>query len=122
MKLQPIPIYFYILILLSCSLFSCDSLIETDVLPKLLRKLKFRVTKISAQYPSRLKNYDILFLQALIKIPSEPEIRKIQDFVKSGGTLIVGLFSFIDIHFIKLTVSKGFDAYSFILSAIRVMP
>ncbi len=34
----------------------------------------------------------------------------------------VGLFSFIDIHFIKLTVSKGFDAYSFILSAIRVMP
>ncbi len=35
---------------------------------------------------------------------------------------MVGLFSFIDIHFIKLTVSKGFDAYSFILSAIRVMP
>ncbi len=35
---------------------------------------------------------------------------------------ILGLFSFIDIHFIKLTVSKGFDAYSFILSAIRVMP
>ncbi len=35
---------------------------------------------------------------------------------------VVGLFSFIDIHFIKLTVSKGFDAYSFILSAIRVMP
>ncbi len=37
-------------------------------------------------------------------------------------TVEVGLFSFIDIHFIKLTVSKGFDAYSFILSAIRVMP
>ncbi len=36
--------------------------------------------------------------------------------------LPIGLFSFIDIHFIKLTVSKGFDAYSFILSAIRVMP
>ena len=35
---------------------------------------------------------------------------------------LIGLFSFIDIHFIKLTVSKGFDAYSFILSAIRVMP
>ncbi len=35
---------------------------------------------------------------------------------------LLGLFSFIDIHFIKLTVSKGFDAYSFILSAIRVMP
>ncbi len=40
----------------------------------------------------------------------------------AGGNGIVGLFSFIDIHFIKLTVSKGFDAYSFILSAIRVMP
>ncbi len=39
-----------------------------------------------------------------------------------SGTKVVGLFSFIDIHFIKLTVSKGFDAYSFILSAIRVMP
>ncbi len=38
------------------------------------------------------------------------------------GKTKVGLFSFIDIHFIKLTVSKGFDAYSFILSAIRVMP
>ncbi len=38
------------------------------------------------------------------------------------ATNLLGLFSFIDIHFIKLTVSKGFDAYSFILSAIRVMP
>lgn len=78
-----------ILILLSCSLLSCDSLIERSVLPKILRKLNFRVTEIKAQYPSRLKRYDVLFLQELIKLPTEEEIQKIKDFVYDGGTLIV---------------------------------
>ncbi len=49
----------------------------------------------------------------------------LDDYLNEMSCIIkecLGLFSFIDIHFIKLTVSKGFDAYSFILSAIRVMP
>ena len=89
MKIHRVPIYLFLLFILSCSHLSCDSLVPTSVLPKLLRKLKFRVTEITAQYPSRLKNYDILFLQDLLKIPSESEIQNMQDFVKGGGTLIV---------------------------------
>ena len=89
MQIHRVPIYLFLLIILSCSHFSCDSLVQTSVLPKLLRKLKFRVTEITVQYPSRLKNYDVLFLQELLKIPTESEIQKIQDFVKGGGTLIV---------------------------------
>ena len=89
MKIHRVPIYLFFLIILSCSHFSCDSLIQTSVLSKILRKSKFRVTEITAQYPSRLKNYDVLFLQELVKIPTEKEIQNIQDFVKNGGTLIV---------------------------------
>ena len=89
MKKHRIPIHFYLLILLSCSLLSCDTFIESSVLSNILRKLKFRVTEISAQYPSRLSSYDVLFLQNLLKIPTESEIQNIQDFVKNGGTLIV---------------------------------
>lgn len=89
MKIHRIPIHFYLLIILSCSLLSCDTFIESSVLSNILRELKFSVTKISAQYPSQLNNYDVLFLQNLHRIPTESEIQNIQDFVKEGGTLIV---------------------------------
>lgn len=89
MKIHRVHIYLLILIVLSCSHFSCDALIESSVLSNILRKLKFRVTEITVQYPSRLKNYDVLFLQELLRIPTESEIQNIQDFVKDGGTLIV---------------------------------
>lgn len=83
------PFYIFILLVLICSQFSCDTLEEGSVLYRILRKLKFRVTNISAEYPSRLNRYHALFLQDLNKMPTETEMKKIQDFVKSGGTLIV---------------------------------
>lgn len=83
------PIYIFILIVLICSQFSCDTLEEGSILYRILRKLKFRVTNISANYPSRLNRYHALFLQDLNKIPTETEMKKIQEFVKNGGTLIV---------------------------------
>ena len=89
MKVNRTQIYLLILIILSCSLFSCDALIKSSVLSSILRKLKFRVTEISAQYPSRLKNYDVLFLQELLRIPTESELQNIQEFVRDGGTLII---------------------------------
>ena len=82
-------IFILILITLTCSQFSCDSLEQGSVLYLILRELKFRVIEISTEYPSRLKRYDVLFLQDLNKAPLETEIKKIQDFVKAGGTLIV---------------------------------
>lgn len=92
MRILQRSIFILILIALICSQFSCgvlDVLEQGSVLYRILRKLKFRVTKIAAEYPSRLKSYDVLFLQDLNKAPLETEIKKIQDFVKDGGTLIV---------------------------------
>ena len=89
MRFLHLPIYILILIALICSQFSCDSLEEGSVLYLILRKLKFRVTEISVEYPSRLNSYNALFLQDLSKMPTETEIQKIQDFVRNGGTLIV---------------------------------
>ena len=82
-------IFILILITLTCSQISCDSLEQGSVLYLILGKLKFRVTAISTEFPSRLKSYDALFLQDLNKAPLETEIEKIQDFVRDGGTLIV---------------------------------
>ncbi len=89
MRILQRPIFILILITLTCSQFSCDSLEQGSVLYLILRKLKFRVTAISTEYPSRLKSYDALFLQDLNDAPLETEIEKIQDFVRDGGTLIV---------------------------------
>lgn len=83
------PVFIFIFLILICSQLSCDTLEEGSVLYRILRKLKFRVTNISANYPSRLNRYHALFLQDLNKMPTETEMKKIQDFVKSGGTLIV---------------------------------
>lgn len=78
-----------ILIALICFLVSCDSLMDGTVLYRTLHKLKFRVTEISEIYPARLERYDTLFLQNLNKAPTEAEVKDIQDFVSTGGTLIV---------------------------------
>ncbi len=73
----------------TCFLVSCDATRYGPVLDQILRKLKFRVAEISAGYPARLDRYDVLFLHALRKAPTETEIRDIKDFVNTGGTLIV---------------------------------
>lgn len=89
MRFHRLKIYICILLIFSCLQFSCDTLFEECVLYNILRKFRFRVTKISAQSPSKLKNYDVLFLQKLHRIPTDEEIEKIKEFVYTGGTLIV---------------------------------
>ncbi len=79
----------FILIVLICFQISCDALETGTVLHRTLRKLKFRVSEISEIYPARLERYDALFLQDLNKALTETEIKDIQDFVNTGGTLIV---------------------------------
>ncbi len=78
-----------VLIVLACFLVSCDGPRYGPVLEQVLLKLKFRVAEISADYPARLDRYDVLFLHALSKAPTETEVRDIQNFVNTGGTLIV---------------------------------
>ena len=78
-----------VLIVFACFLVSCDAPRYVPVLDPILRKLKFRVAVITAGYPARLDRYDVLFLHALDKAPTETEIRGIQNFVNTGGTLIV---------------------------------
>ena len=78
-----------IILLFTSFLYSCDYLETGNTFTRILRKLKFRVTEISNKYPSRLKKYDVLFLQDLKTAPIENEIIKIQDFVKKGGILVV---------------------------------
>ena len=73
----------------TCFLVSCDAPRYGPVLDQILRKLKFRVAEISAAYPARLDRYDVLFLHELDKAPTETEVRDIQNFVNTGGTLIV---------------------------------
>ena len=90
-----------ILVTLVCSILSCDSFEYGSLLFRVLRKMEFRVTEISAVYPAHLNRYDVLVLIDLKKSPTETEIQEIQSFVNTGGTLIVagdnqvldGLFS-----------------------------
>ena len=89
MQIARTSIFTLIFIVFTCFLFSCDGPGYGTVLYQILRKLKFRVTEISAVYPARLDRYDALFLQALNKAPTETEIQDIQNFVNTGGTLIV---------------------------------
>ena len=69
--------------------FSCDSLVNESVLYRVMRKLKFRVTKIEAAQPARLERLDVLFLWQLHRELDEKEIEEIHGFVEDGGTLIV---------------------------------
>ncbi|MCY4566756.1 MAG: hypothetical protein OXD49_00480 [Candidatus Poribacteria bacterium] len=101
------PISSFILIVLICFQISCDALETGTVLHRTLRKLKFRVSEISEIYPARLERYDALFLQDLNKALTETEIKDIQDFVNTGGTLIVvgddpGLDGLFNVYGLKL--------------------
>ena len=106
-----------ILIVLICFQVSCDSLVDSTVLYRTLRKLQFRVTEISEIYPARLERYDALFLQDLNKAPTEAEIKEIQDFVNTGSTLIVagddlvldGLFSVYGLKLRELPERQEFS-------------
>ncbi len=108
LQIHRLSFSFYIFLILLCALYSCDSYVEGSVLYNIMRKLKFRVTLISEQIPSRLKNYDVLFLQELTKLPTENEIKDIQNFVKKGGSLIVSggyhkmMEIFADVYGLKL--------------------
>ena len=111
MRIIRTSIFSFILIAFACFLSSCDSPGYGTVLYQILNKLKFRVTEISAVYPARLDRYDALFLQTLDKAPTETEVRDIQDFVSTGGTLIVagnnkaldGLYSAYGLELQELT-------------------
>ena len=88
-RIPRISVFTSVLVALTCFLVSCDVPQYGPVLDPVLRKLKFRVAEITAEYPARLDRYDVLFLHALSKSPTETEIRDIQNFVNTGGTLIV---------------------------------
>ena len=111
MQVVRTSIFSLILIAFVSFLSSCDLPGYGTELYQILRKLKFRVAEISATYPARLDRYDVLFLQALDKAPTEKEVRDIQDFVSTGGTLIVaannnaldGLFSAYGLELQELT-------------------
>ena len=100
-----------ILVAFACFLNACDSAGYGTELYQILNKLKFRVDEISAAYPARLDRYEVLFLQAVDKAPTEKEVRDIQGFVNTGGTLIVagnnkaldGLFSAYGLELQALT-------------------
>ncbi|MCY3722624.1 MAG: hypothetical protein OXG97_10420 [Candidatus Poribacteria bacterium] len=106
-----------ILIALICFQVSCDSFVDSTVLHRTLRKLKFRVAEISELYPARLERSDALFLHDLNKAPTEPEVKEIQDFVSAGGTLIVagddpsldGLFSVYGLKLRELPENQEFS-------------
>ena len=111
MRIVRTSILSVILLAFACFLNSCDSPGYGPVLYQILQKLKFRVAEISAAYPARLDRYDVLFLHAIDKAPTEKEVRDIQDFVNTGGTLIVaannkvldGLFSAYGLELQELT-------------------
>ena len=90
MRIVRISIFSFILILFTGSQLLADSLLpDRIILDRTLRKLKFRVSEISATYPARLDRYDALFLHDINKPPTETEVQDIQNFVNGGGALIV---------------------------------
>ena len=68
---------------------SCNLLYQGSTLYRVLRALKFRVTSIESEQPTRLDRVDVLFLWRLHETLDEEEIEKIRHFVESGGSLIV---------------------------------
>ena len=90
MRIVRISILSFILILSTSSQLLADSFLpDRVILSRTLRKLKLRVSEISAVYPARLDRYDALFLQDIDKAPTETEVQAIKKFVNEGGTLIV---------------------------------
>ena len=78
-----------VLITLSLLESSCDLPDQESVLYRVMRGLKFRVTKIEAAQPARLDRLDALFLWRLRGELDEEEIDEIHRFVEDGGILIV---------------------------------
>ena len=90
MRIARISIFSFILLTFAGSQLSADLYLpDREVLSRILRKLKFRVTEISAAYPARLDRYDVLLLHDIDKAPTETEVQDIKNFVNTGGTLIV---------------------------------
>ena len=90
MRIVRISIFSFILILFTGTQLLADpSLTDRAIFSRILRKLKFRVSGISAAYPARLDRYDALFLHDINKAPTETEVQDIQNFVSDGGTVIV---------------------------------
>lgn len=75
--------------ILAFSQISCDSYENRSLLYQVLRKLNFRVGKISTEYPIRPDKFDILFLQNLNESLSKKGREQIHEFVEDGGILIV---------------------------------
>lgn len=89
MRIVRISIFSFILIAFTGSQFLADAWTDREILSRALRKLKFRVSEISAAYPAHLDRYDALLLHDINKVPTETEIQGIKSFVNTGGTLIV---------------------------------
>lgn len=90
MRIARISIFSFILIIFAGSQLSADLYSpDRDALSRILRKLKFRVTEISAAKPAHLDRYDVLLLHDIAKAPTETEVQEIKNFVNTGGTLIV---------------------------------
>ena len=89
MRIVRISIFSFILIAFTGSQFLADAWTDSEVLSRVLRKLKFRVSEISAAYPAHLDRYDTLLLHDINKAPTEKEVQDIKNFVNTGGTLIV---------------------------------
>lgn len=68
---------------------SCSLLYQGSTLYRVLRALKFRVSSIESEQPTRLDRVDVLFLWRLREALDGEEIEKIRNFVEGGGTLIV---------------------------------
>ena len=68
---------------------SCNLFYQGSTLYRVLRALKFRVTSIESEQPTRLDRVDVLFLWQLGEALDKEEIEKIRNFVEGGGTLIV---------------------------------
>ena len=84
-------IYLLSIALIAFSFFgvSCNLLYQGSTLYRVLRALKFRVTSIESEQPTRLDRMDVLFLWRLREALDGEEIEKIRHFVEGGGTLIV---------------------------------
>ena len=84
-------IYLLSIALIAFSFFgvSCNLLYQGSTLYRVLRALKFRVTNIESEQPTRLDRMDVLFLWRLREALDGEEIEKIRHFVEGGGTLIV---------------------------------
>lgn len=89
MRILRTSIFFIIVFTMTFSQLSCTSITQRSILYRILGKLKYRITEISAELSPHIQRYDAIFLQDLKHPPTETEIQDMQKFVRKGGTLIV---------------------------------